>query len=70
MISFFNRSWAERGDRGRPVVKRNVSEFANLPLEGCFRALYTPLGGPRTWRDKAFPPLMKIYFSMLNDKPP
>ena len=68
VLSFFNRFWAERGvDRGRSVVKRNVSELANLPLEGYFRALYTPLGG---WRDKAFPPSMKLYFSMFNDKPP
>ena len=71
MLSFFNRSWVERGvDRGRPVVKRNFLELANLPLEGCFRALYTPLGGLRTWRDKAFPPSMKLCFSMFNDKPP
>ena len=68
VLSFFNRFWAERGvDRGWSVVKRNVSELANLPLEGYFRALYTPLGG---WRDKAFPPSMKLYFSMFNDKPP
>ena len=34
VLSFFNRSLAERGvDRGRLVVKRNVSELANLPLE-------------------------------------
>ena len=47
MLSFFNHSWAECGvDRGWPVVKRNVSELANLPLEGYFQALYTPLGGP------------------------
>ena len=68
VLCFFNRFWVERGvDRGRSVVKRNVSELANLPLEGYFRALYTPLGG---WRDTAFPPSMKLYFSMFNDKPP
>ena len=32
-------------DRGRPVIKRNVLELANLHLEGYFRALYAPLGG-------------------------
>ena len=32
-------------DRGRPMIKRNVLELANLPMEGYFRALYAPLGG-------------------------
>ena len=31
-------------DRGRSVIKRNVLELANLPMEGYFRALYAPLG--------------------------
>ena len=35
VLSFFNRSWAERGlDKGRPMFKS--LELANLPLEGYF----------------------------------
>ena len=49
MPGFSDCSWAERDvDRGRPVIKRNVLELANLPLEGYFRALYAPLGGSLT----------------------
>ena len=37
VLSFVNCSWTERGvNKGRLVVKRNVSELANLPLEGYF----------------------------------
>ena len=36
------------------MIKRDVLELTNLPLEGYFRALYAPLGGPRTWREKSF----------------
>ena len=55
MLSFSNCSWAERDvDRARPVIKRNVFELANLPFKGYLRALYAPLGGPRTRREKAF----------------
>ena len=43
---FSDCSWDECDvDRGRPVIKTNVLELANLPLEGYFRALYVPLGG-------------------------
>ena len=46
VLGFSDCSWVERDvDRGRPVIKRNVPELANLPLEGYFRALYAPLGG-------------------------
>ena len=39
-------SWAERDvDKGWMMIKRNVSELANFPMEGYFRALYAPLGG-------------------------
>ena len=38
-------SWVEHDvERGRPVIKRNVPELANLLMEGYFRALYAPLG--------------------------
>ena len=43
---FSDCSWAECDvDRGRSVIKRNIPEFANLPLEGYFLALYVLLGG-------------------------
>ena len=46
VLGFSDCSWVERDvDRGRPVIKRNVPELANSPLEGYFRALYAPLGG-------------------------
>ena len=55
MLSFSNCSWSECDvDKGQSVIKKNVLELANLPLEGYFLALYAPLGGPRTWREKAF----------------
>ena len=41
---FFDCSWAERDvDKGRPVIKMNVLELANLPLEGYFEP-YMSLG--------------------------
>ena len=68
---FSNCSWAERDvDRGRLVIKRNILELANLPLEGYFRALYVRLGGSRTRREKAFLKSTKLYVSMFSDKPP
>ena len=68
---FSDYSWAEHDiDRGRPVIKRNVLELANLPLEGYFRALYVPLGGSRTRREKASLKSTKLYISMFSDKPP
>ena len=39
-LGFSDCSWAEHDvDRGQPVIKRNVPELANLPMEGYFRAL-------------------------------
>ena len=46
VLAFSDCSWVECDvDRGRSVIKRNVLELANLPLEGYFLALYAPLGG-------------------------
>ena len=46
VLRFSDCSWDELDvDRGRPMIKRNILELANLPLEGYFRALYAPLGG-------------------------
>ena len=46
VLSFSKYSWAERDvDRGRPAIKRNAPELANLPMEGYFQASYAPLGG-------------------------
>ena len=46
VLGFSDCSWAERDvDKGRSVIKRNVLELANLPLEGYFLVLYAPLGG-------------------------
>ena len=68
---FSDCSWAEFDvDRSRPVIKRNVLEIANLPLEGYFRALYVPLGGSRTQKENASLKSMELYVSMLSDKPP
>ena len=45
VLSFSNFSWDERDvDKGRPTIKRNVSELANLPMEGYFSSLIYPLG--------------------------
>ena len=55
MLGFSDCAGAKRDvNRGRLVIKRNVLELANLPLERYFRVLYVPLGGSRTWREKAF----------------
>ena len=68
---FSDCSWAERDiDRVWSVIKRNVIELANLPLEGYFRALYVPLGGSRTWMENASLKSMKLCVSMFSDKPP
>ena len=67
---FYDCSWTKRDvDRGRSVIKRNILELANLPLEGYFRALYVPLGGSRIRREKASLKSMKLCVSMFNDKP-
>ena len=68
---FSDFSWAECNvDRGRPVIKRNVLELANLPLQGYFRSLYVPLGGSRTWKENASLKSTKLCVSMFSDKPP
>ena len=69
--SFSDCSWAECDvDRGRLVIKKNVLELVNLPLEGYFRALYVPLGGSRTRKENASLKSMKLCVSMFSDKPP
>ena len=71
VLSFSNYSWTERDvDRGRPTIKRNIPELANLSMEGYFRASYAPLGGSQIWREKASSTSMKPCFSMFRDKPP
>ena len=68
---FSDCSWAECDvDRGWPVIKRNVLELANLPLEGYFRALYVPLGGSRTRKESTSLKSMRLCVSMFSDKPP
>ena len=68
---FSDCSWVECDvDRGRPVIKRNVLELANLPLEGYFRVLYVPLGGSRTRKESASLKSTKLCVSMFSDKPP
>ena len=57
-------------DISRPVIKKNVLELANLLLEGYFQALYAPLGGLRTQKEKASFKSTKLYISMFSDKPP
>ena len=52
------------------MIKRNVLELANLPLEGYFRALYVPLGGSQTHKENASLKSMKLYVFMFSDKPP
>ena len=52
------------------MIKRNVLELSNLPLEGYFLVLYAPLGGSRTWREKASLTSMKLCVSMFSDKLP
>ena len=70
-LGFFDCSWAERDvDRGRPTIKGNVPELANLPMEGYFQALYAPLGGSKIWREKASLISTKLCVSMFRDKPP
>ena len=60
-LGFSDCSWVERDvDKSRPIIKRNVLELANLPMEGYFQALYTPLGGSRIWREKASLTLTKL----------
>ena len=69
--SFSDCSWVKCDvDRGRPVIKKNVLELANLPLEGYFQALHVPLGGSRTWKENASLKSMKLYDSMFSDKAP
>ena len=69
-LGFSVCSWVEHDvDRGQPVIKRNVPELANLPMEGYFRALYAPLGGSRIWREKASLTSTELCFSMFKDKP-
>ena len=71
VLGFSNCSWAGCDvDRGQPVIKRNVLELANLPLDGYFRASYAPLGGLRTWREKTSLTLTKLCVSMFGNKPP
>ena len=37
VLGFSNCYWVECDvDRGRPVIKRNILELANLPMEGYF----------------------------------
>ena len=68
VLGFSNCSWAKRDvDKGWSVIKRNVLELANLPLEGYFRALY--LGGSRIWREKASLTSTKLCVFMCSDKP-
>ena len=44
-LGFFDYSWVECDvDRGRPTIKRNVPELANLPMAGYFLTLCVPLG--------------------------
>ena len=52
------------------MIKRNILELANLPLEGYFRPLYVPLGGSRIRREKASLKSTKLYVSIFSDKPP
>ena len=52
------------------MIKRDVLELVNLPLEGYFRVLYVPLSGSRTRKENASLKLMKFYVSMFNDKSP
>ena len=71
VLGFSDCSWAKRDiDRGRSVIKKNILALANLPLEVYFRALYAPLGGSQTWREKASLTSTKPYVSMFSDKPP
>ena len=52
------------------MIKRNVLELDNLPLEGYFLSLYVLLGSSRTRREKASLTSTKFRVSMFNDKPP
>ena len=68
---FSDCSWAEGDvDKGRPVIKRNILELANLPLEGYFRALYVPLGGSQTRKESTSLKSMKLCVSMFSNKAP
>ena len=71
VLGFSDCSWAKRDvDKGRPTIRKDVLELANLPMEGYFRALYAPLGGSRIWREKAPFIVTKLCVSMFRDKPP
>ena len=64
-------SWAKCDiDKGRPMMKRNAPELANLPMEGYFRALYALLGGSQIWSEKAALTSTKLCFSVFRDKSP
>ena len=52
------------------MIKRDILELVNLPLEGHFQALYVPLGGSRTRKENASLKSMKLYVSMFSDKSP
>ena len=52
------------------MIKRDILELVNLPLEGHFQALYGPLGGSRTRKENASLKSMKLYVSMFSDKSP
>ena len=68
---FFDCSCTECNvNRGWPMIKRNILELTNLPLEGYFQALYAPLGGLRTRKENASLKSMKLCISMFSDKPP
>ena len=71
VLSFSDCSCTECDvNRGRPVIKRNILELTNLPLEGYFQALYAPLGGLRTRKENASLQSTKLCISMFSDKPP